>query len=508
MTPMSDAPEPKEEGRPSKAGWDSLAQGWTALVGGEGRTLLWAVAILNLGLMFSTEFAVLKDYPNSGDEYAYLVSAQLFARGKLSVPSPSLPRFFDVVHVVNDGKFYGKYPPGWPLILSLGVLLGIPWAVNPLLGTAVLFAVRAFARRHGSTVIANIAVLSLLGNPFLIFTSASYFSHTSCLLFAVLAMHGLLICAEERFSAAACLGMGFCAGLVFLIRPFSAVLLFAAPAIFLLYRLARQPDRRASGRKLLLALLPFLLCLAVFFAYNRAQTGQALLQPFQKYAPWDAPSWPKDGQDWRIRAETHLLFRTWDLARWLPLSPLLVIFACCVQPFRGNPTYRVLIAAFISTFVGFFFYWGDGIIQYGPRYLFETLGFLVVLTGAVVEGFRERGLLAMAGLLILNFSTYVEASREVSVQIEEKRNVFKLARELQLSDAIVFLRTGSGSAPAWDCSRNGIDFTDPVLFVQDLGAENPNLLAEYPARRGYVYQYDAERRQGSITRMPDAGKSR
>jgi hypothetical protein len=31
------------------------------------------------------------------------------------------------MHVVNDGKFYGKYPPGWPALLAVGSFFGAPW---------------------------------------------------------------------------------------------------------------------------------------------------------------------------------------------------------------------------------------------------------------------------------------------------------------------------------------------------------------------------------------------
>jgi hypothetical protein len=35
-----------------------------------------------------------------------------------------------------QGERFGKYPPGWPAWLSLGVRLSAPWLINGLLATA------------------------------------------------------------------------------------------------------------------------------------------------------------------------------------------------------------------------------------------------------------------------------------------------------------------------------------------------------------------------------------
>jgi hypothetical protein len=40
--------------------------------------------------------------------------------------------------MVNNGKFYAWAPPGWPLLLLPGILLGVPWLVNPVLGALTL----------------------------------------------------------------------------------------------------------------------------------------------------------------------------------------------------------------------------------------------------------------------------------------------------------------------------------------------------------------------------------
>jgi hypothetical protein len=60
-----------------------------------------------IAIIFANQI-VLRDFPNSADEYSYIISAKIFALGKLSVPSPLHKEFYDTFNVVNDGKFYGK----------------------------------------------------------------------------------------------------------------------------------------------------------------------------------------------------------------------------------------------------------------------------------------------------------------------------------------------------------------------------------------------------------------
>lgn len=444
------------------------------------------------------EFAVIRNFPNSGDEYAYLISAELFSRGKLSVPSPALPRFFDVMHVVNDGKFYGKYPPGWPAVLAAGVFLGIPWIVNPLLGALTVIAVYRTARRHFSIEAANLAAIILASSPYFIFNSASYFSHSACLLAVCLAFSAAFDIAERPEGRRAYLELGLSGGLAFAMRPFTAVILLALPAAYVIFQF-RHVDRRASLlRGLAWALPPALLCLGLFLAYNRAMTGELFLQPFEKYAPWDVPGIPRTGSEWASRLKTHMLARSWDLNRWLALSPVLLVLGLCLPATRRDPRVWVIAGSFAALFVAYLFYWGEGGFQYGPRYLYESAGGLSLVCALVVASYGFRGAPMLLAILLLDLATMAAAVGNVSEEVALKRDVYLRAREQHLDRAIVFMRTGSGPAPLWDCPRNGIDFNLPVLFVRDLGDSNRLLLGEYPDRASYMYEYDSSRHQGRL----------
>ena len=55
---------------------------------------------------------IFDDYPYSGDEWSYVLQAEIFSHGRLHANSPAHPRFFDVWGMVNNGKFYAWAPPG------------------------------------------------------------------------------------------------------------------------------------------------------------------------------------------------------------------------------------------------------------------------------------------------------------------------------------------------------------------------------------------------------------
>jgi hypothetical protein len=141
------------------------------------------------GLVFTGGvFAVLigqfifDDYPYSGDEWSYFLQAEIFSQGRLHATSPAHPRFFDVWGMVNNGKFYAWAPPGWPLLLASGILLQVPWLVNPVIGALTLLSVYCLGRLVYNTSVALLAVFFMLFSPFFLLHSASYFAHSSSLL--------------------------------------------------------------------------------------------------------------------------------------------------------------------------------------------------------------------------------------------------------------------------------------------------------------------------------------
>jgi hypothetical protein len=469
---------------------------WRAWLARPGNAALAAAVGVNLVLILWTAVHTLRRFPNAGDEYAYLLSAELFSRGKLSVPSPEPRHFFDFHHVLNDGKFYGKYPPGWPSLLMFGVLAGLPWLVNPVLAVANLFLLHALARRHFSPPAAAYASLALLANAFFVFNSASHFAHASCMFFVTLAFWGFLNWREDPTSRRDALLAGLGAGMAFLIRPFTAVLLLA-PAGFAMLALAVR--RRAWGG-LALAAAPLAAACALFLLYNHLLTGDPFLQPFTKYNPSDRPSLPTSPAAFAATFVKFSVVRALELAwPWLPLCWLLAL-AVLVHPVtRRDPKAWLLAASVALLFLGYGFYPADGGIGYGPRYCYEAIAPVAVLMGIACARFPRLGPNLAAVVLAVNLVLFANFTGPVAEEIRGKTELFESVRRAGLRNAIVFLETGSGSGHPGDLARNGITFDGDVLYVRDFGVGNRELLDLHPGRKAYVYRWDETSKRGSLT---------
>ena len=100
-------------------------------------------------------FVMAQRLPMTADDYSYLYQAKLFASGKLYAEDrlydPGLP-FYDCLQTScmkdDQGHRFSKYAPGWPLILSVGVKLGVPWIVDPLLGVLLFFLMLRYTERR------------------------------------------------------------------------------------------------------------------------------------------------------------------------------------------------------------------------------------------------------------------------------------------------------------------------------------------------------------------------
>ncbi len=193
--------------------------------------------------------------------------------------------------------------------------------------------------------------------------------------------------------------------------------------------------------------------------------------------------------------------RLWQLNRWLPLSVLLLLFAAGIREVRGNPTLRALLFGLGVMFVAFFCYWGDGITQYGPRYLYEGFSAMVLAAAAVVNSFGPRGLLIVLGMALLGTSTFVDENGQAAEQIAKNRAVFTEARKLGLTEAVIFTRSGWTTGPLWGPPGNVLNFSAPLLVVRDRGDEDAQLLSQFPGRKGYYYEFDEASKAGRIVPM-------
>jgi 4-amino-4-deoxy-L-arabinose transferase-like glycosyltransferase len=463
--------------------------------------LVLAALLLNFGVTLGTKWLVLSDFANSADEYAYQVSAQIMATGRFSVPSPDPPEFFTPVHVINDGKFYSKYPPGWPLVLSLGYRLGTPWLVNPVLGVLTVAWLYVIARKHFTQTCANIVLLLASTNPFMIFNSASYHSHPSCLFFSAICVGAYLSATEGRPRVLDLLLMGTSAGASFLVRPYTALCLLGPLGLHFFAHHIWTGNTRLILKKSWAAVLPFAALLAFFFYYNFTLTGNPFLQPFTKYQPSDGPKLALSAAEFKWAVVHNLLDRLVDINLWVPLCLILAAVALFHRSQPLDQRVSILIACAASLLVGYFFYLCDGGFRYGPRYAYEAVCALLLVSASAISHMSRLRLLTLVACLAMSAITYIRAANYHSLEVQRRSSIFSLVKEQGITNAIVFLESGAEQMRPGDLVRNGIDFQRPILYVLDLGPHNNVLLDMHPHRAAYFYSFDEKLKKSRLLKL-------
>jgi hypothetical protein len=333
---------------------DVIEHGLAILGGASKRAKLVLACLALLALLLVARF-VLDAFPNSGDEYAYLLQAQTYAQGRLWVDPPPLTDAFALERIqVRNGMWLSQYAPGWALVLTPAVLLKVPlWIVNPILGVGLLFAFWALAREQMGKEAAAAAVIAIAGSAFFILNAASYFSHIVCALWGIL--YALFAARYLRSGKpASAMLAGVFVGLLGLTRPFNAII-FMLPFIV---TLAALPRRRGGLLPFMLGGMPFA---AALLAFNQAITGD----PFTMVQSWVNYGHEPIG----VPSARSVYLRLTDFTRLTAFtSPLLVLgfgpaFVWLLRRHRLAFTDWIVPI----TIAGFVLYAGAGGDQYGPR---------------------------------------------------------------------------------------------------------------------------------------------
>src|SRR5262245_15663689 len=233
--------------------------------------LLWAVSVLGSALAALIGFGLLRNQVVTDDEYVYLFQSRLLLAGRGSVPPPPLPLFFNNAFIgIQDGRWFGQYPPGHPLMLAPAVLLGLPRLLPVVLVGVNLALTGLIVRRMFGPGWGTPAALLLLTSPLFVLTGATLLSHESSYFALALASYAALRAdGGHRLIWSLLTGLGI--GLLVMTRPWTGVTLGLFPGLLLL---RNTRDRRAL---LLPAIVGSGLCALMFLGYNRDQTGHAFL---------------------------------------------------------------------------------------------------------------------------------------------------------------------------------------------------------------------------------------
>ncbi|HSA55685.1 MAG TPA: hypothetical protein VLE53_08265 [Gemmatimonadaceae bacterium] len=330
------------------------------------------------------------------DEIAQVIQARIFAEGQITRPAAPYPGFFSAQHVVEaNGRVFGQFPIGGPLMLLPGVLLGAPWLTGPLFaaGSIVLFwlLMRAVEPRPSTALGAAVVFAAA---PFTAFMAGSHMNHVAALTWLLAAMWCLQrVTGSELRAPAAAVCCGFALGMAASIRPVEGAAFALPAAVWLLVRGVRRPallgDVVAAGAGVAVPA-------AAMLAFNALTTGDPLLFGYELLwgsghrlgfheAPWGVAHTPVRGLE--IVNLMFLRLQTYLFESPVP-SLLPVIAALLLAPaVRGFDRYLLWSSALLVG--GYFAYWHDGFFL-GPRFAYALMPALALWTARLPHLVRDR----------------------------------------------------------------------------------------------------------------------
>ncbi len=510
---------------------------WETFLGQSGETF-WSAKLPTAAALWTTVLAAVlcvisyERHPHIPDEVVYLYHARYLAAGRLTMPAPPVPEAFNIdLMTYEANRWYCPVPPGWPALLALGVLVGAPWLVNPVLAGVNVLLAYALIRDLYDRRIARLVVLLLCTSPWHIFMAMNFMTHTSTLTFALAAAVAVRRARETGKLGWSCLG-GMAAGVVTLIRPLDGLVVAGLAGLWTLRRI-EHPSRLALPAAFAFGCA---VVACVVLPYNRHLTGNATVFPINAYIDkYYGPKrnafgfGPERGLGWAIdpypghsplegliNSSLNAFSINTELFGWSSGSLLLAALLIFSGALRRSD-YSML--ALIATVFGFhFFYWFSGGPDFGARYWYLMLIPLVVLTvrgmqflqNIVPHGGETRVLIAVLSLSTLALTNYIpwRAIDKYHHYLNMRPDVQELAKKHHFAHAIVLVRGNRHPDYASAAVYNPVDLSaDGPLYVWDGSKDvRKNVIESYPERQVWVvdgpsitrcgYQVVAGPRQG------------
>jgi 4-amino-4-deoxy-L-arabinose transferase-like glycosyltransferase len=437
--------------------------------------------------------------------------------------------------VVNNGRWYSQYPPGYPALLSIGYIFKAPWIINTIFAALTIILIFFLGIELFDKKVAFLASLLASLSYWFLILSSTMLSHTTHLFFCT-----LFLLFYIRFIKHPCLPNSLIAGfgflMAFLIRPYESVLFAVPPAIYLLFLMFKEP------KKYLNAVLPMAfmaaLSLAILLAYNYGTTGNPLKMGYiERYGPehgigfgrkgyTDTPHTFFRGADLTAKHfyQLHLHLFGWPISSLLGILLYLFYFVKDYRVRESRNLEALLLFIILSTIVGLLFYWGLSPIL-GARMYFQLFSVLVVLTAAgIVEFIRASRLSRILKLnrrsiqiaLLVIFTVYAYAVRLPSFARQSpeayivdliypdflsfNKRFDETIKALHIDNAVVLLR------PLYMANKYfpdtgwtaGFNHDDPELNQSLIfGLYKPQYLEKlfdcYPNKKVYLFLYTAKK---------------
>ena len=484
--------------------------------------------LLSLAVIIGAAFiagSVFENMAHLEDEFAYIWQANTIAGSKLTLPSPNYSSSFLIPFVIDHlGLRFAKYPLGWPVVLSLGIKLGLRDWINPILaGIAVWFVYRLSKRLFNEKV--GILSIVLLGtSPLFLIQAGTLLSHIwSLVLVTAFSLFWFDALDADQKNSAWLKGIiaGLCLGLVGLTRP----LTMAAIVIpFFIHGMIKIIRGNKSQRRIIFLIGGSALIVAcLHFIWQWALTGSLMTNPYSLWWPYDKYGF---GPGYGVIPGGHSLIQGWwntkhslhaglsDLFGWGMISWLFLPLGL-IKGRKSGPVY-LLSGIFISLVILYSAYWiGSWLL--GPRYYFEALPGLTIISVLGVFGLagwniykgdqkteqeqrRFRPFFAMGTLTVLIFANlyFYLPSRLQTLRglygIERSDlAAFETAQAQDLTPALVIVHSDLWMPYGSLLELQSSNLDSPWIFSWSIGPHRDQQLADsYRDQRNIVHYYPDE----------------
>ncbi|MFC7250418.1 ArnT family glycosyltransferase [Halomicroarcula sp. GCM10025324] len=489
------------------------------------------VAVLGGLVVFALSTVVFPYHTTNHDEAVYLQQAAMLLDGQLFLRPPVAETFRPWFFVEDGGRLYPKYTPVAAAVFAVGQLLGGFRIALALVATGTLALTYLTVREAFDERTGVVASVLMLGSPLFLVDASVFLSYVPTMLFNIGFAAAYLHADRTGHNGTASLA-GACIGLAFFSRPYTAVL-FATPFVLHALWSLRGFERPVLVRVGLTALFG-LAGVGLTLAYNSVVTGEALVFPYQAFAPNDGLGFGRRSilgysreftPALSLEANVELLSKY--ATRWVvagPLGTLVALVGVWTATRRGlDSRQSALAGVFLTVTLGNLYFWGtvnmlgdladptDGLVRFlGPYYhvdlLVPTVAFgavgVIAVGRAVTSTVEERvaparvrpALVAVTLVLATLGGTAAVAAAadpvgdnlEVTRQYEQAYEPFE---DDGYNDAVVFLPTPYGDwlNHPFQALRNDPGFDDGTVYAMQ--HRQFAVVDAYPDRAYYRYVY-------------------
>jgi hypothetical protein len=503
---------------------------WFGQTGGPDRFALGAALWVTIAAALLSWFSY-ERHPHIPDEVVYLLHARYFAEGKLTLPAPPVPAAFDIDLMNYEGGYwFCPVPPGWPAVLALGVLAGVPWLVNPLLGGINMLLAFLLLRELYGPPVARLALLLLAASPWHVLMAMNFMTHTltlTCALGAAVAV----VWARKTGKALWGVVSGLAAGGALLVRPLEG---FTLGCLIGLWMLTGAGALRWKAASLAAFAAGGMLLGVPTLYYNQLLTGDPLKFPIMAYTdkyygpnsnalgfgPDRGLGWaidPNPGHspfDAMVNANLNMFSINIELFGWSTGSLLLAALFLLAAKLR-RPDWLMLALSAAIFGVHFFYYFSGG-PDFGARYWYLVLVPCVVFTIGGLDLLRERleagspdggvrpvlAVLALCGMAVINYFPWRAVDKYHHYE-QMRPDVRSLARQHSFGRSLVLVQGDRHPDYASAAAYNPLDLAAgaPIYAwdrnpevrrqVLEVYRDRPVWILEGPTRTGAGFRVKA-----------------